>query len=434
MHARAALSPAATTAAMAAAGPLWACPRPRAAASLPAAPFHRHCRRGRALALLPMHASSSSSSSAPTPTPTPTRRPQQQLLAEVAASAAVPATMPRRDAGFFARRAAALEALLPGLIEGGALHALTPHEARALLDQGVGEQGSSAAARLVRLSAAVPAGVDVGEMVRRCPRLLMMTGARPGEEEEEEGAEAREAEGEAHRQHQHQHQRGETSERRAVARLRAVVAFAFGGDGASASTEAALAALLREHPELLLPAVAGSRRALSAKLALLERGLAARRARCGIRRGEEENEEQEQEQRDDDNDADANANNDPTRSARALAAACPSLLARDEPALAAVLAEMAEVDAALQEEEGAADAATATVRLAQRLHGRILAARPGLLRHYGRGGRSGFSGGKVLEAVRDGPSRLELPSAAALRALLEQRPEALEALVPLSRC
>jgi hypothetical protein len=342
----------------------------------------------------PRRGAAASSSSSPSPCcPPQQRRPQQELLAEVAASAPATTTTPthsqRRDAGFFARRAAALESLLPGLVEGGALHALTPHEARDLLDQGVGEGGSSAAARLVRLSAAVPSGVDVGEMVRRCPRLLMVV------------AEVEEAGG---------------SERAAVERLRAIVAAASAFD----NTDAAIAELLREHPELLLPSVAGSRRALEAKLALLERGLAARRARCGLVVGGGVSAADE-----DAEDADSD---DPTRSAHALAAACPSLLARDEPALAAVLAEIAEVDGALMQEGAAAAAAAA----AAHLHGRVLAARPGLLRHYGRGGRSG-RGGRVLEAVQDGPERLELPSAADFLALLGRQPEALEAMLPSGR-
>ena len=340
------------------------------------------------------------SSAAPPPAAANNRRRPAELLAEAAASAPPlsSSSAPRRDAAFYASRAAALEALVPGLVDRGGLHALPPREAAALLADGVGERGATGAARLVRLRSAVPRGVDVGELVQRYPRLLMPLDAGLCREEVEEEEEK-----------EQQQQSGGSGgsggpERVMVARLRRLL-----GDD-----DDALADLLRAHPELLIPSV-GGRRAIAAKLALLERGLAQRRARGGgAGRGDG----------DGDNDGDADdADADPTRSAAALVAACPALLARSEAELAAVLAELADVDAAL----GASDDAAA----ARRLHGRALAARPALLHHYGRGARAGRGGGVVREAVEDAPALLELPSAGVFRELLRQRPGTLlEALLP----
>lgn len=346
----------------------------------------------------------------PPPTPPPPhhqrRRRQEELVAEAAASAPLPhAGAPRRDAGFFAKRAAMLEALVPGLVEGGNLHALAPREAAELLSRGVGEGGAVCAARLVRLHGAVPRGVDVGDLIRRCPKLLMVF--EEDQLKEEEDMQEEEEEGGGLKAHG-------SAERAAVARLRRLLSFDGGSSNKSASSvEAALADLIRGHPELLIPSV-GGRRAIRAKLDLLERGLAKRRARFGS------------------GDDDGANEDDPTRSAAALIAACPDLLARTESALAAVLAELNDVDAALcDEDEEEKDDNAAAAAAALRLHGRVLAARPALLHHYGRGGRAGR--GLVREAVEDAPALLELPSARVFRDLLAQRPGTLlQALLPSS--
>jgi hypothetical protein len=302
-----------------------------------------------------------------------------------------------------------LEALVPGLVEGGNLHALAPREAAELLSRGVGEGGATCAARLVRLHGAVPQGVDVGDLVRRCPKLLMVF-EEDVEKEEDMQEEEEEEEGGGVKTHG-------SAERAAVARLRRLLSFDGGSNKppSSSSVEAALADLIRGHPELLIPSV-GGRRAIRAKLDLLERGLAKRRAPLVSGGGEGDDE--------------GTADDDPTRSAAALIAACPELLARTESALAAVLAELNDVDAALcdDDEEEKGDAAGAA---ALRLHGRVLAARPSLLHHYGRGGRAGR--GLVREAVEDAPALLELPSARVFRDLLAQRPGTLlQALLPSS--